>query len=124
MPHSRFSREEIERRGEQFYDQTLREQVETEENIGKIITIDIETGDYEIGEDLLPNFTEITANLTDDTNVKTDVHPATILWNAEAVEVAVLAMGRRPLLGTALLAQKNLNIDFDDGRSARITSLL
>jgi len=42
MPHSRFP---ARRRDHQ---QILREKVETEDNIGKIISIDIETGDYEI----------------------------------------------------------------------------
>ena len=51
MPHPRFSSEEISRRGKELYKQHLRAQVETEENIGKLISIDIETGDYEIGDD-------------------------------------------------------------------------
>lgn len=53
MPHSRFSSEEIARRGRELYEHTLRDLVETEENIGKIISIDIETGDYEIDADPL-----------------------------------------------------------------------
>jgi hypothetical protein len=53
MPHPRFRGEEIARRGEELYEQHLRAQVETEENIGKIISIDIETGDYEIADDAL-----------------------------------------------------------------------
>ena len=32
---------------------SLREQVEVPDNIGKLIAIDLETGDYEIGDDLL-----------------------------------------------------------------------
>ena len=51
MPHSRFTGEEIARRGEEIYKQSIRANVETEDNIGKIISIDIETGDYEIGDD-------------------------------------------------------------------------
>jgi hypothetical protein len=50
MPHLRFSGEEICERGEAIYAESLRSQVETEENIGKIISIDIETGDYEFSE--------------------------------------------------------------------------
>ena len=53
MGHPRFSGEEIAQRGEALYEHTLRDTVETEDNIGKIISMDIETGDYEIGEDLL-----------------------------------------------------------------------
>ncbi len=51
MPHSRYSSEEISRRGKALYRQHLRALVETDENIGKLISIDIETGDYEIGDD-------------------------------------------------------------------------
>ena len=39
MPHSRFSGEEIAQRGEELYEQRFRILVETEENIGKIISI-------------------------------------------------------------------------------------
>ena len=53
MPHSRCSGEEIARRGTEIYEQQLRALVETKENIGKIISIDIETGDYEIADDPL-----------------------------------------------------------------------
>ena len=51
MPHPQFSAEEVVRRGEEIYAQQLRDTVETEENIGKIIVIDIETGEYEIDDD-------------------------------------------------------------------------
>lgn len=51
MPHPRFSGEEIARRGEAIYADQLRAQVETPANIGKIISIDIETGAYEIDDD-------------------------------------------------------------------------
>jgi hypothetical protein len=53
MPHPRFTNEEIARRGEQIYAESLREIVETEENIGKIVVINTETGEYEIDEDPL-----------------------------------------------------------------------
>ena len=36
-----------------FYENVIRAQVETPENIGKIISINVETGEYEIGEDLV-----------------------------------------------------------------------
>ena len=40
------SREEVARRAKLLYQETIREQVETEENIGKMVIIDIETGDF------------------------------------------------------------------------------
>src|SRR5438034_1229097 len=36
--------------GHEIYETQLRSKVETEENIGKLISIDINSGDYEIGE--------------------------------------------------------------------------
>lgn len=43
-------REEIGRRGRELYEQSIRDRVETEENIGKMVIIDVETGDFEIDE--------------------------------------------------------------------------
>ncbi|MEL6167016.1 MAG: hypothetical protein AAFR37_25940 [Cyanobacteria bacterium J06628_3] len=37
----------------ELYDSQIRSQVEMQENIGKIVSINIETGEYEIGDDLL-----------------------------------------------------------------------
>lgn len=53
MAHPNLSREEIARRGKELYETSIRSQVETAENIGKIISIDVETGDCEIGDDLV-----------------------------------------------------------------------
>jgi clan AA aspartic protease len=52
----------------------------------------------------LPYLIDIDANLADDTRAQVAVHQATIVWNGAELSVAVLALGRRPLLGTALLA--------------------
>jgi hypothetical protein len=51
--HLKFSTEEVARRGKELYEKGIRAQVETVENIGKIISIDVETGDYEIDDDLV-----------------------------------------------------------------------
>src|SRR5260370_29608193 len=53
MPHPRYPGDEISRIGHELYERNLRAQEETEGNIGKIISVDIETGDYEIGDDLI-----------------------------------------------------------------------
>ncbi len=42
------SREEVARRARHLYDTTIRRNVELPENIGKMLIVDIETGDYEI----------------------------------------------------------------------------
>jgi hypothetical protein len=44
------SREEVARRAKQLYESEIRQKVEIEENIGKMVIIDIETGDYEIDD--------------------------------------------------------------------------
>lgn len=53
MVHSQLDKEEIARRGEELYENSIRAQVETEENIGKIISINIDNGDFEIDNDLI-----------------------------------------------------------------------
>jgi hypothetical protein len=50
MPHPRYTGEEVQRRAEQLYEKSIRQKVENEENIGKLLMIDIESGDYEIGD--------------------------------------------------------------------------
>ena len=42
------SREEVARRAKKLYESSIRQRVEVEQNIGKMVIIDIETGDYEI----------------------------------------------------------------------------
>jgi hypothetical protein len=53
MSHPKLSGEEITQRGREIYEKSIRLQVEKPENIGKIISINVETGEYEIGDDLL-----------------------------------------------------------------------
>jgi hypothetical protein len=45
--HPRYSKEEFARRGDEIYESQVRSQVEAG-NHGKIVAIDIETGDFEI----------------------------------------------------------------------------
>lgn len=49
----------------------------------------------------LPFFYRMPANLADDSTIMVPVHTATILWHGEERDVEVLAMGKRPHLGTA-----------------------
>jgi hypothetical protein len=51
VPRADYTSEEVGRRGRELYERTIRPKVETPENIGKLVSIDIETGDYEIGDD-------------------------------------------------------------------------
>lgn len=72
----------------------------------------------------LPYVTRINANLADDSNIATNVYLATILWNGVERDVAVLAMGRRPLIGTALLQDYHLSIDFYEGGMVEISEIV
>lgn len=53
MPQMTLTYEEIDRRGASLYQDALRPILETAENMGKLVSIDVETGDYEVGDDLL-----------------------------------------------------------------------
>lgn len=50
MPTILLSREEVARRATDLYEGRIRAEVESPETIGKMVIIDIETGDYLIGE--------------------------------------------------------------------------
>ena len=59
---------------------------------------------------------DISANLANDSTVAIAVHVATIVWNGVQRDVRVLATGRRPLIGTALLDGHVLMAQFiEDG---------
>ena len=68
----------------------------------------------------LPFFEDIRANLANDSDVMLPVHVATIIWQGLLITVRVLATGRRPLFGTALLAGQRLSIDFEQNGSVNI----
>jgi hypothetical protein len=44
------SSEEVAKRAYRIFDSKIRQEVETEENIGKMVIINVETGDYEVDE--------------------------------------------------------------------------
>ena len=47
---SNLSEDEIERRANEIYEKSLRERLETDDNIGKMVIIDAESGDFEVDE--------------------------------------------------------------------------
>jgi hypothetical protein len=54
MGHPRFTKEEIARRGQELYDRDIRAQVEADAaNRGKIVVMDIETGEFSLNGDSL-----------------------------------------------------------------------
>lgn len=82
MPHPRLSDAEIDRRGQEVYEQDIRGKVETVENIGKQIVIDVETGEYEIDSDGLAASRSLLAK-----------HPDAALFGARIGYDAVYALG-------------------------------
>jgi hypothetical protein len=60
----RYSKEEFAQRGDEIYESQVRSQVE-EGNHGKIVAIDIETGAFELGDDLLTASKHLSARLPD-----------------------------------------------------------
>jgi hypothetical protein len=82
MAHPRLSGEEIQRRGEEIYEQKLRKRLETDENIGKVLIIDVDTGDYEMDSD------EIAA-----THRALAKHPGAALWALRIGYNAMHALG-------------------------------
>ena len=68
----------------------------------------------------LPFLEDVRANLADDQEVLLPVFGATIEWYGKVRNVRVLAGGRRPLLGTALLAGHKMAVDFVNGGSVTI----
>jgi hypothetical protein len=82
MGHPRYTGEEIARRGQELYEHQIRAQVENEDNIGKLISIDIETGDYEIADDLIVTGDRLLAR-----------HPGAPLFAARIGYNAVYALG-------------------------------
>jgi predicted aspartyl protease len=51
--------------------------------------------------------------LADNSEVLLPIHEAIVLWDGEEREVLVIATGRRPLLGTALLDEE-LQTEYTD----------
>jgi hypothetical protein len=90
MDQPRLNRDEVARRGKQLYQETIRAKVETEENIGKIVSIDVETGDYEVDADLLKAAHRLRAR-----------HPGAALWGERIGYDAVYALGGGVLSRTA-----------------------
>ncbi len=72
----------------------------------------------------LAYLTNLNANLADNSSIQTDVYLATISWNGVERDIPVLAMGRRPLIGTALLRDYHLGIDFCDGGIVLLDEIL
>ncbi|BAU11682.1 hypothetical protein LEP3755_21850 [Leptolyngbya sp. NIES-3755] len=71
----------------------------------------------------LPFLLDLRVNLADDSRTVVPVHQAMILWNGQERAVRVFATGRRPLIGTALLAEQELVIQFTEEGLVTIDNL-
>jgi predicted aspartyl protease len=71
----------------------------------------------------MPLLHRIPADLADDSTVELDVHFATVVWHGQERLVRVIATGRRPLLGTALLDESKLSIKFREGGQVTVQAL-
>jgi hypothetical protein len=60
----RYSKEEFARRGDELYERVVRPQVEAG-NHGKIVAIDIDTGAFEVADDILTAAERLFARLPD-----------------------------------------------------------
>jgi hypothetical protein len=49
----RYSKEEFARRGDEIYESHVRQQIDEQEDRGKIVAIDIETGAFELADDTM-----------------------------------------------------------------------
>jgi clan AA aspartic protease len=63
----------------------------------------------------LPYALHMPATLADDSETHLPVHEATIVWDGHEAKAAVIAAGRRPLLGTALLDGATFTAQFVEG---------
>ncbi|WP_395139672.1 clan AA aspartic protease [Armatimonas sp.] len=68
-------------------------------------------------------FGQTEATLADGSSCSTLVYEARVAWGEGVLRVAALAMGDRPLLGTALLEECHLGIDFTEGGTVQINPL-
>jgi clan AA aspartic protease len=71
----------------------------------------------------LPSYSQLSAKLADGSSISVDAHTAEIVWDGQVIQVVVLAMSGRPLLGTALLSGYNLSVDFVDNGALVLSPL-
>ncbi len=71
----------------------------------------------------LPFLYELPVNLANNSWVDIPVHEAVIIWNGERRVVNVFAIGKGPLLGTALLDEHELVVQFTENGLVTIEKL-
>lgn len=71
----------------------------------------------------LPFLYNLSVNLADNSTVSVAVHQATVFWDSVERDIRVFATGRRPLIGTAMLNEQELVIQFTEGGLVTIDEL-
>ena len=66
----------------------------------------------------------IEADLADGSKISVSVYDAVIFWHGEELELEVIAMGERPLLGLASLRDNDVNIEFVENGAVTIAPRL
>ena len=61
----RYSKEEFAQRGDALYESQIRSQIDEEGDRGKIVAIDIETGAFEVADDLLTASKHLSSRVPD-----------------------------------------------------------
>ena len=61
----RYSKEEFAQRGDAIYESEVRSQVDEESDRGKIVAIDIESGVFEVADDVVTASAQLLARLPD-----------------------------------------------------------
>jgi clan AA aspartic protease len=68
-------------------------------------------------------YSSIPARLADGSEAVLSVHLGTIIWDGVEKVVPVLASGYKPLLGTAMMEEYHLEIDFADNGLVSLTKI-
>jgi hypothetical protein len=85
----RYSKEEFARRGDEIYESQVRSQVE-EGNHGKIVAIDIETGAFEVADDIVTASEHLLARLPDAQTWFIRIgHPAVYHFGARSLKKSI-----------------------------------
>ena len=92
MNQARIPRDQVVPLGEELYRTKIGPVVETDENIGRLISIDVETGEYEIGDEMLEASFRILKR-----------RPDALIYAARIGYDAMLAVGGGEIIRTPLL---------------------
>lgn len=103
MRTPRYSADKHARRGKEIYEQSIRPQIENQ--IGKIVAIDVDTGEFELGENTLDASEKLLSRL-----------PDAQIWCLRIGHVAVHRFGARntPCVGMGGLDDEQLALAKDE----------